>query len=76
LNDNLALVGLVLNFIGALFLVFPRLRSSADILAQAGTYYERNPHLGNALRRDSRFALTGFLVMAVGFFLQILSRIT
>jgi hypothetical protein len=73
-NDNLSLVGLLLNFIGAVLLVIPRFRSSEAIQAQAGTYYDKNPHLEEALKRDSNFARIGFLLMAAGFLLQIVSR--
>lgn len=47
--------------------------SNADLKAQAGTYYDANPHFFKALliqRMDARF---GVVVLVLGLFLQLLS---
>lgn len=70
----LSLIGLFLNFIGAIVLAAGLVKSPDQIEKESGTHYGHNPHLKKSMYYDRKAAIWGISIMAVGFVISILSE--
>ncbi|MFH1598109.1 MAG: hypothetical protein ABIB97_03480 [Patescibacteria group bacterium] len=71
----LTIIGLSLNFIGAIVLAFGLVKTKEQIRMESGTYYEENPHLKSSMYRDRKSAIIGIGVMAIGFLISLASEL-
>ena len=67
----LSTVGLIMDIVGVVVLTSAVLLSRKTISDLAGTYWDENPHLKGALRRQTRCGWFGLALLVPGFLLQI-----
>jgi len=75
LPETIQLIGLVLDFIGALLLAIPFIRTEREIEEESSTCAGYNPSLRRAMNRENRLTKAGLIFLSVGFLLQILAVI-
>ena len=73
LSEIIQLIGLVLDFVGAILLAIPFIRSSKEIEEESSTYWGYSPPLRRAMKRENRLTKAGLIFLSIGFLLQILS---
>jgi len=66
---------LLLDFIGALILAIPLLKSKKEIQKESGTYFGMNLYLSKAMLRDRILGVLGLIFFILGFGLQMLAML-
>ncbi|MGE0676491.1 hypothetical protein [Pseudolabrys sp.] len=70
-----SVVGLIYDIVGAVFLAFAIfLNSPKKVAAQAGTYWDFNPHLLKAISEQTTDARSGLIFLVFGFALQLVGQ--
>jgi hypothetical protein len=71
----MAVLGLILNFIGTICLAKGLLVFGEEAQKLAGTYYDINPHLAYSLTDNRNWALAGLACIALGFLCQLVGEL-
>ena len=69
---ELQLLGLTLDFLGALILTVSEIKKRSEIEKEASTYVGSNPHLKKALKQKSLFSIIAAGLLVLGFVLQMI----
>lgn len=72
-SQTVQVIGLILDFIGAILFVIPIIRTKKAIEKESGTYVGHNPHLMKSKTRETYMGIVGLILLAIGFFLQIVA---
>lgn len=73
LSQIMQIIGLLLNIIGAIFFAVPVLKSKKAIEEESGTYWNYNPPLRKAMKRERTLGIIGLVFLLLGFVLQIIA---
>jgi len=74
-SQTIQFIGLLLDFIGALILAIPLLKSKKEIQKESGTYFGMNLYLSKAMLRDRILGVLGLIFFILGFGLQMLAML-
>lgn len=66
----LLIIGLLLNFVGSLVLIFGALPSDEQINKISGTYFNSNKYHSESLKQNRNFAQIGLIIFSVGFLFE------
>ena len=73
LSQTVQVIGLILDFIGALLFAIPLIKSKKTIEEESSTYIGYNPPLRKSMKRDRWLAIIGLSLLLLGFALQIIA---
>jgi len=72
-SQTLQVIGLVLNFIGAILFAFPVIKSKKAIEDESSTYWGHNPPLRKAMQKETILGIIGLALLLIGFAMQIIA---
>jgi len=68
-------IGLTIDFIGAITIALSEILTRSEIKKMSGTYVGSNPHLEKYLKERNLSVISGATLLIIGFLLQILGFI-
>lgn len=74
-GKGLIVFGLIIALLGSIALVKGLILTNKQIDNLSGTYFDQNPFLKNSLVDNRKWAITGFILLILGFSMQIVGTL-